>query len=221
MVDTNAGDGRENLAEVPFPAAARDKADRLLDPDNSTIPHHMDDPPRSHFLRRLGTGCVACFAAIHAAFLLAQIFPHPLRPYLAPAYYALTACDQSWDMFVTIPAYHRFDAAIDLRAADGTTRELGPMLPGFISFQVGARPRRLNMMERMMADEGFLPYRLSYLERADQSLHKEGLLRPGESWSLRYDLDQIRHLFHIRRDGTIAAREVRIFSPLDDKTLAP
>jgi len=169
-------------------------------------------------VRRMFVNLVACFAVIHAAYLVVQIIPHALRPKLPwrelmPAYKTLTGSEQVWDMFESIPSYEAFDATIQITSRSGEIRELGPVMPGMRKYRDLEGPRLHCVMDRMTWVGKFHPFQLSYLKKMDEVLKERDLLDEGDVWTLRYDLDYIRHLFHVRKDGQVSLRKVKEFSP--------
>lgn len=177
-------------------------------------------------VQRWAVGLVASFAVLHAAYLVTQILPYDLRPRspwrgLVPAYETITGCEQEWVMFETIPSYHAFDAVIQVKDQKGEIRELGPVLPGMRRYRDIDGPRLHNLMDRLKWEGKFLPFQVNYLKKMDGLLKERHLLNEGDIWTLRFDLDYTRHLFHIRKDGQLSLRTVKEFSPPKSRPFSP
>lgn len=161
---------------------------------------------------------IIALATLHAIKLITGILPEAWRPDFLPlglsnAYERLTGSKQCWNMFETIPSHHRFSARLVIIGPDGVERLLGPLLPGFLAWPQPEAVRIESLYDRLFPG-GMAPgLREAWLQEADAQLRANHLLKPGESWCLEILEDATRHLFHIRRDGTLFQRKTTRYSP--------
>lgn len=160
---------------------------------------------------------ILAIATVHAVKLLAGILPEAWRPDLLPfgishAYERITGSKQRWNMFESIPSHHRFSTRIVILEANGSERELGPLLPGFQSWPEPEKARIQCLYDRMFPTSMAPTIRVAWLQEADAQLRANLLLAPGEVWCLETVEDYTRHLFHIGRDGGLYQRKLTRYS---------
>ncbi len=155
------------------------------------------------------------FSSLCAANILAGLFPpgsatgDTLAGALAPARWT-TGTWQRWEMFHSIPTLRHMEMHIVARDAGGGERIFGPLLPGFGEFEVEGEKRPYYLFTRMEFDPPD-PTGAEYLRRVGEALRAED--PELVEFSVVADLGYIRHLAHIRKDGTLAKRVTETFGP--------
>lgn len=155
---------------------------------------------------------IVVFATCHALKLIMAILPVPNRPDplpgLAHAYEGLTGSQQNWDMFVTIPTYHRYDVRLVIKGIDGSERYLGPLLPGFKTYPEPEDVRLYLLFERMTNGALVEGLRQAYLRQVDRLLREEHRIQEGETWYLETITDYTRLIKRVQKDGRLFERQV-------------
>ena len=119
----------------------------------------------------------------------------PVMPYMA-----LTGQWQIWKMFINKAHHSKYAVHIEARAADGTLKHFGSMLPGLEPFYDSFRVQLFFLNARRKGPQKYV------LEGYAQKICRAIADREGyqpDSIDVVYDLEMIRDIHKIAQDGVI------------------
>lgn len=166
------------------------------------------------------------FCCWHAGFLIVSILPRDkeARERGNPAmnlYRLFVGGDQHWNMFETIPQHHSLGARIEVYDEKGGRTILGSVMPGFSPYPDPEDARYYNVFFRILMDSEKSRLFHAYLRKIDALLGARHGNSIAGHWAMVVDVEWMRVLSEIRRDGVLYVPGTRSFDIANPGGISP
>lgn len=166
------------------------------------------------------------FCCWHAVFLIASLLPRDkeARERGNPAmdfYRLFVAGDQHWNMFSTIPQHHSLEPRIEVYDGKGGRTTLGSVMPGFAPYPDPEDARYYNVFFRILLDSEKSRLFHAYLRKIDALLAARHGNAIAGHWAMVVDVEWMRVLSEIRRNGVIHVPGTRSFDIANPGGISP